>query len=81
MTLWNAEELGEYSISRITTDDDELNSFLSSLGCYQGEKIFVVSRLKKSLIVMIKNSRYNIDRQLAEAITVAQSVSASETGK
>ncbi len=70
MTLWEAEEGKEYIISKIDTDDEELNAFLFSLGCYSGESITVVSRLKKSCVVSIKDSRYNIDMQLAQAIQV-----------
>ncbi len=70
MTLWEAEEGNEYIIRNIHTDDDELNAFLFSLGCYSGESITVVSRLKKSCVVSIKDGRYNIDMQLAQAIRV-----------
>ena len=61
---------GEYIIKRIDTDDEELNAFLFSLGCYSGERIAVVRHLKGGLIVAIKDGRYNIDNQLAEAIII-----------
>lgn len=70
MTLKDAVEGKEYVISRIETDDEELNSFLFSLGCYSGEMITVISHLKGGCIVSIKDARYNIDNQLAEAIIV-----------
>ena len=70
MNLMGVQEGKEYIISRIDTDDEELNSFLFSLGCYSGEPITVVSRRRKSCVVSIKDGRYNIDNQLAEAITV-----------
>jgi ferrous iron transport protein A len=70
MNLRNAEEGKEYIISRIETDDEELDAFLFSLGCYSGEKITVVRRMKSGLIVAIKDARYNIDNQLAEAILI-----------
>ena len=70
MNLRNAEEGKEYIIKEFTTDDDELDAFLFSLGCYSGEKITVVRRLKANLIVAIKNGRYSIDNQLAEVIMV-----------
>ncbi len=60
----------EYIIKKILTDDEELDAFLFSLGCYSGEPITVVSRKKKSCFVSIKDSRYNIDNQLAKAIIV-----------
>lgn len=60
----------EYIIRSIETDDEELNAFLFSLGCYIGETITVISRLKNSCVVSIKDSRYNIDNQLAETIII-----------
>jgi len=70
MNLANAQEGIEYIIQRIETDDEELDSFLFSLGCYSGEPITVVSRKRNSCTVAIKDARYNIDLQLAEAIIV-----------
>ena len=70
MTLKNAQEGKEYIIRQIETDDEELNAFLFSLGCYSGEPITVVSHLKNSCVVSVKDGRYNIDHQLAEAIVV-----------
>ena len=70
MNLREAQEGTEYIIKRIETDDEELDAFLFSLGCYSGEPITVVSHLKSSCVVSIKDGRYNIDKQLAEAIIV-----------
>ena len=70
MNLVVAEEGREYIIQRIETDDEELDSFLFSLGCYSGEPITVVSRRKGGCTVSIKDGRYNIDNQLAEAIRI-----------
>ena len=70
MTLKEAIEGKEYVIERIETDDEELDAFLFSLGCYSGEVITVVSHLKGSCVVSIKDARYNIDNQLADVITV-----------
>ena len=70
MNLWTAQEGKEYIIQRIETDDAELDAFLFSLGCYSGEPITVVTRRKHSCVVSIKDGRYNIDNQLAAAITV-----------
>ena len=70
MNLMDAQEGKEYIIQSIETDDDELNAFLFSLGCYSGEPITVVSRKKRGCTVSIKDGRYNIDNQLAEAIIV-----------
>ena len=68
MTLAQAQEGKEYIIQRIETDDEDLDAFLFSLGCYSGEPITVVSRRRNNLTVSIKDGRYNIDSQLAEAI-------------
>lgn len=70
MSLTDAEEGKEYIIQRINTDDDELNAFLFSLGCYSGETITVIARRKGGCTVSIKDARYNIDKQLAQAIIV-----------
>ena len=70
MNLMQVELGKEYRIVRIDTEDEELNAFLFSLGCYSGEPITVVSRRRRNCVVSIKDGRYNIDRQLAEAIAV-----------
>ena len=70
MNLKSAVEGKEYTIKEIFTDDEELDAFLFSLGCYSGEAITVISHLKGGCIVSIKDGRYNIDNQLAESIIV-----------
>ena len=70
MTLKVAEEGKEYIIKDINTNDEELNAFLFSLGCYSGEPITVISQLKGGCVVSIKDGRYSIDKQLAEAIII-----------
>ena len=70
MTLVDANIGEEYIIKNIATDDEELNSFLFSLGCYSGEPITVVSRKRRNCTVSIKDARYNIDNELAAAITI-----------
>ena len=70
MNLRNAEEGKEYIIRQIDTDDEELDAFLFSLGCYSGEPITVISHLKGGSVVSIKDGRYQIDKQLAEAILI-----------
>ncbi len=70
MTLREATEGQEYIIKEIATDDEELNAFLFSLGCYSGEAITVIAHRKGGCTVSIKDGRYNIDNQLAEAIRV-----------
>lgn len=70
MTLREAEEGKEYRIRSIKTDDEELNAFLFSLGCYSGEAITVIAHRKGGCTVSIKDGRYSIDNQLAEAILI-----------
>ena len=71
MNLTQAQEGKEYIIQQIRTEDEELDAFLFSLGCYSGEPITVVSHLKKGgCVVSIKDGGYNIDHQLAAAIEI-----------
>ena len=70
MNLKEAVEGQEYIIKDIFTDDEELNAFLFSLGCYSGEKITVIAHRRGGCTVSIKDGRYNIDNQLAEAIRI-----------
>ena len=70
MKLRDAVEGQEYVVRQIETDDEEMNSFLFSLGCYSGEKITVISHIKGGCIVAIKDARYNFDQQLADAMVV-----------
>ena len=70
MNLTEAKEGEEYIIKEILTDDEELTSFLFSLGCYSGEPITVVSHLKGGCVVSIKDGRYNIDTDLAKANSI-----------
>lgn len=70
MNLGNANVGEEYIVKEIQTDDEELNAFLFSLGCYTGEPITVISKRRGGCVVSIKDGRYNIDNQLAEAIIV-----------
>ena len=70
MNLIDANIGEEYIIKDIITDDEELNSFLFSLGCYSGEPITVISHKKSGCVVSIKDARYNIDNDLAAAISI-----------
>ena len=70
MTLLSATEGKEYIIRSIETDDEELDAFLFSLGCYSGEPITVIARKRGGCTVSIKDGRYNIDNQLAAAILI-----------
>lgn len=70
MNLLEAKEGEKYIIKEIITDDEELNAFLFSLGCYSGEPITVISHLKGGCVVSIKDGRYNIDSDLAQVISI-----------
>ena len=70
MNLLTAEIGKEYIICAIETEDEELDAFLFSLGCYSGEPITVISRRKGGCVVSIKDGRYSIDNQLAAAILI-----------
>ena len=70
MNLLEAIEGRTYIVKDIATDDPEMDSFLFRLGCYSGQEITVISRKRKMCIVVIKDSRYSIDNQIAEAIMI-----------
>lgn len=70
MTLLEAQAGKEYRISAVVTDDEELDEFLFSLGCFSGEPITLISYTRSACVVAIKDGRYNIDRQLAQAIEI-----------
>ena len=70
MNLVDANIGEEYIIKDIMTDDEELNAFLFSLGCYSGEPITVIDRKKKNCVIAVKDARYNIDNELASAISI-----------
>lgn len=71
MSLSEAKVGEEYIIKEIQTDDEEMDAFLFSLGCYSGEPITVISRRRGGCVVSIKDGRYNIDNQLAAAIMIS----------
>jgi ferrous iron transport protein A len=70
MTLRSAEEGKEYIVVDVNTDDEDLKSFLFSLGCFSGEPITVIKRRRSGCVVSIKDGRYNIDNDLADAILI-----------
>ena len=70
MNLTNAQTGKEYIIRRIETEDEGLDAFLFSLGCYSGEPVTVISRRAGGCTVSIKDGRYHMDRQLAQAVIV-----------
>ncbi len=70
MNLLSAEIEKEYTILKVDTRDEEMRSFLFTLGCFEDQKITVINKRKSGMIVAIKDGRYSIDNQLASAILV-----------
>ena len=70
MNLANAKTGEEYLVKDIVSEDEELKAFLFSLGCYSGETITVISHIKGGCVVSIKDARYNMDTDLAKAISI-----------
>lgn len=60
----------EYTIKDIDTSDEEIKDFLFTLGCYEGESITLISILAENYVITVKDARYSIDKELAEAIIV-----------
>ena len=72
MTLYTSEEGKEYTVDSIDTNDEELNSFLFSLGCYSGESVTVIKHRRSGSIISLKDVKYSIDRFLGEAIIIEE---------
>jgi len=70
MNLKEAQIGEEYIIKELRTEDEEMDAFLFSLGCYSGEPITVISHVRGGCVVSVKDGRYTIDNQLASAIIV-----------
>ena len=70
MDLTKAIEGKEYIIDSIDTDDEEMDAFLFSLGCFAGEPITVIAHRRGGYTVSIKDGRYSIDTALAKTITL-----------
>jgi len=60
----------EYVIKDVLADDEDLKNFLFTLGCYEGERVTVISRLAENYVISVKDARYSIDQELAEAIII-----------
>jgi len=68
--LSQAHVENQYIIEKIETDDKELENFLFTLGCYEGEVITLISKLAGNFVINIQNARYSIDEDLAKAIVL-----------
>lgn len=69
-SLANAKINNEYTIEHVRTDNAEIKDFLFTLGCYEGEKVTVISILADNYVISVKDARYSIDKDLAESIIV-----------
>lgn len=70
LLLIDAELKKEYVVTSVESDDDELNSFLFTLGCYAGQKITIISINSSGYVIVVKDGRYSIDKELASLIKV-----------
>lgn len=70
MDLTEAKIGSDVVVKNIVIDDEELKSFLFSLGCYIGETVTLVSKKRGGYVVSIKDARYNIDKELAKSIEI-----------
>ena len=68
MNISRCELQKEYLIESIKAQEEGMQDFLFTLGCYPGEKIQLISKLASIYVINIKNARYSIDKDLAEAI-------------
>lgn len=72
MNLTHALLGDDVIVKDIATNDEELKSFLFSLGCYSGETVSVVTKKRGGYVLSIKDARYNIDEDLAKAIEISK---------
>lgn len=59
-----------YIIKAVQTADVNMKDFLFTLGCFEGEKITVISVLAENYVINVKDARYSIDEDLAKVILV-----------
>lgn len=69
-SLATAEVNKEYFIEAIETKNEEMKNFLFTLGCYEGEAITLISRIADQYVIVIKDARYSIDKNLASCIKI-----------
>lgn len=70
MTLLQAENNTTYTVSGISSSTEGIKDFLFTLGCYPGESITLISRLTSNFVINVKDARYSIDEDLAQAIVI-----------
>jgi len=70
MSLSKGKLQKSYSIKAIESVDPEMTDFLFSLGFYSGQKVTIISKLASNYIINVRDARYSIDKELAQAILV-----------
>ena len=70
MTLDKAKELRPYKIKSIDTEDEKVKEFLLSLGFVSGETVEVIIKQRHGVVVLIKECRYSLDKNIASTIIV-----------
>jgi len=66
--LSQAKVSQDYVIKGVDPGDAEIANFLFTLGCFKGETITLISVLSESYVVSIKDARYSIGSDLAQAV-------------
>jgi ferrous iron transport protein A len=61
---------GQKGLITKISGSEKMIKFLFSLGCSEGEEITIISKLAGNYVVNIKDSRYAIDRRMADLIEV-----------
>ncbi len=70
MTLADGIIGNSYTVASVETGDEDLKDFLFTLGCFDGEKITIISIVSENFVISIRDGRYSINRDLAESILV-----------
>ena len=60
----------DYVIKGVDAGEPEIANFLFTLGCFKGETITLISILSESYVISIKDARYSIGSDLAQAVLI-----------
>lgn len=61
-------KIGCTSTIKTVSGNEKVRNFLFSLGCSEGEDITLISVLAGNYIINIKDSRFAIDKKMAQSI-------------
>ncbi|WHH61782.1 FeoA family protein [Petroclostridium sp. X23] len=61
-------KVGHTGRIKAVSGSDKICKFLFSLGCSEGEEITLISILAGNYIISVKDSRYAIDKKMANSI-------------